>query len=110
MAQEEIPSDIQISPKQPLVCEFCGVSVRYDRFAKHVQKVHDGKPLTKPVAMSQVVFSSMPKIRRRHGGKPPVKHVIAVPIDKLKQCPHGVPDIQTCAICEPDKWRIENGY
>ena len=113
--EPELPMNDQISPKQPVICEFCGVSVRYDRLIKHVQRVHDAKPLTKPVTVSQMVFSSRPKITSklkigRRGGKSLVKHIIAVPVDKLKKCPHGVPEIQTCAICEPDKWRMENGY
>lgn len=34
------------------------------------------------------------------------------PRDYLKgigKCPHGVPFYQTCAICNPDKFRIDNG-
>lgn len=111
--------DNQIKSNQLVICEFCGVSVRYDRLYQHVLKVHQNRPLTKPIVVSSVVFHPHSKKRRsrwrtplavKSFGKPPVKHVIAVPVDKLKKCPHGVPEIQTCAICEPDKWRMENGY
>jgi hypothetical protein len=90
----------QIGPTQKVMCEFCGTTVRYDRLFRHIWKIHQRRTLTKPI----VVVSSKQPVDG------PVKHGIAVPIDNLKKCPHGVPEIQTCAICEPDKWRMENGY
>ncbi len=103
-----------IRPSQPVICEFCGKSMRYKKLFRHIQQAHQGRPLTKPVAASLVMLQRKRRSKTPHAVNPsvkaPVKHVIAVPIDDLKKCPHGVPEIQTCAICEPDKWRMENEY
>ncbi len=33
-----------------------------------------------------------------------------LPIEALDKCPHGIPKIQKCAICDPEGWRAEHGW